>query len=342
MVARALEGRSSPPGHALRYVVAVLDLHSAITTSPPKPSVVEHPEVAYTTDFGAMYHCTIEDFLASEVASAIRGDVQLAFTSPPFPLNRTKRYGNLVGDEYLEWLGGLAPQMGDLLSEDGSLVVELGNAWEPGEPVMSTLALKALLKLLEAGDFRLCQQFVVHNPARLPSPAQWVNVERIRVKDAYTNVWWMSRNTRPKADNRKVLTDYSPAMKKLLKRQSYNSGERPSQHHIGETSFLRDNGGAIPPNVLTISNTISTDPYTRYCKEQGLRMHPARMPTELAEFFIHFLTDEDDLVFDPFAGSNTTGAIAEQLSRQWVAVEPQVEYIEGSKGRLLGIPIEIG
>ena len=143
----------------------------------------------------------------------------------------------------------------------------------------------------------------------------------------------MSRTPRPKADNRKVLTEYSPAMKKLLQRQSYNAGARPSQHHIGRTSFLADHGGAIPPNVLTISNTISTDEYRRYCKDANLQMHPARMPPELADFFIRFLTDESDLVLDPFAGSNTTGAVAEQLHRQWIGIEPKDDYIAGSIGR---------
>jgi len=293
------------------------------------------PRQAYETNLGAMYECQVETFLDSNLASAVRGDVQLIFTSPPFPLNRQKKYGNLVGDEYLDWLGAIAAPLGDLLAEDGSLVVELGNGWEPGEPVMSTLALRALLRVLDDGGFRLCQQFVVHNPARLPSPAQWVNVERIRVKDAYTNVWWMSRTARPKADNRRILTGYSPSMRKLLKRQSYNSGARPSQHHIGETSFLVDNGGAIPPNVLTISNTTATDSYRRYCKEHGLRPHPARMAPELAEFFIQFLTDPSDLVFDPFGGSNTTGASAEKLGRQWIAIEPDSSYIEGSRGRFI-------
>lgn len=292
----------------------------------------EQPKVAYDTDLGTMYRGTIEAFLDSGPL-AIRNEVQLIFTSPPFPLNRKKRYGNKLGEEYLDWLASLAKPLGDLLTENGSFVVELGNAWEPGEPVMSTLALKALLKLLEAGKFKLCQQFVVHNPARLPSPAQWVNIDRTRVKDAYTNVWWMSRVARPKADNRKVLTDYSPSMKKLLKRQRYNSGRRPSEHDIGETSFLTDNGGAIPPNVLTISNTVSTDDYRAYCMENDLKVHPARMPPELAEFFIKFLTDPDDLVLDPFGGSNTTGAAAEALGRQWIAVEPEPEYIEGSRGR---------
>jgi hypothetical protein len=312
------------------------DMSASYTTTDPPATLVP----AYWTDLGIMYQSSIEDFLASSIANAVRSEVQLIFTSPPFPLNRKKRYGNRVGDQYLEWLGDLAGPLGDLLADEGSLVVELGNAWEPGEPVMSTLALRALLRVLEDGDFHLCQQFVVHNPARLPSPAQWVNVERIRVKDAYTNVWWMSRTPRPKADNRKVLSGYSPAMKKLLKRRSYNAGERPSEHHIGKTSFLTDNGGAIPPNVLTISNTTSTDAYRQYCKTHKLPLHPARMPPELAEFFVRFLTDENDLVLDPFGGSNTTGAVAEHLNRQWLAVEPQLEYIAGSKGRFTDRDLE--
>jgi len=302
------------------------------------PAIKKEPksiQLVYETEGGAMYHGSIEQFLQSSLGHGLRGEAQLIFTSPPFPLNRKKKYGNKMGTDYLEWLANLARPLGDLLTEDGSLVVELGNAWVPGEPVMSTLALEALLKILKEGGFHLCQQFVAYNPARLPSPAQWVNVDRIRVKDAYTNVWWMSRTTRPKASNRKVLIPYSPSMKKLLERQDYNAGRRPSEHKIGERSFLTDHGGAIPPNVLKVSNTISTDPYRAYCNDKGLKLHPARMAPELAEFFIKFLTDKNDLVIDPFGGSNTTGAAAEDLERQWISVELKHEYIEGSKGRFL-------
>jgi DNA modification methylase len=288
---------------------------------------------AYHTGKGTMYQEKLEAFLASPNAEAARGQVQLVFTSPPFPLNRKKKYGNLVGQEYLEWIESLADPLGDMLAPDGSFVVELGNAWEPGEPVMSTLALRAMLALLDAGGFKLCQQFVTYNPARLPSPIQWVNVERSRVKDAYTHVWWMARTARPKADNRRVLTEYSKSMKKLIKRGSYNAGHRPSEHKIGETSFLTDHGGAIPPNVLKVSNTVSANKYRAYCKEHGLKMHPARMAPEIPEFFVKFLTDPGDLVLDPFGGSNTTGAAAEGLGRQWIALEPDRDFIEGSIGR---------
>jgi len=298
--------------------------------------------VAYRTGFGSMIHGSIEDALQSTPVSEHAGAVQLVLTSPPFPLNRKKKYGNKDGQAYIDWLADTCSLLGDLLTDDGSLVIEIGNAWEPGKPVMSTLALRALLEVVERSGFQLCQQFVCHNPARLPSPAQWVNIERIRVKDAFTHVWWMSRTDRPKANNRNILTEYSDAMRKLFTSGKYNAGSRPSEFHIGEQSFFTNNGGAIPPNALTqdhlsnfltAANTSSNDDYLRYCREHEIEIHPARMHPGLVEFFIRFLTDEGDWVMDPFAGSNTTGATAEALGRHWLCVEQQSDYVEGSKGR---------
>lgn len=291
--------------------------------------------VAYATTRGTMYQGTAESVVSSPSFSRYEGKIQLIFTSPPFPLNRKKKYGNLQGEAYVHWLANFAQTFRKLLTKDGSIVLELGNAWEPGKPVMSPLALRALLAFLDAGEFNLCQQFIVYNPARLPSPAQWVNVERIRVKDSFTFVWWMSTTERPKADNRRILKPYSDSMLRLLQTRKYNAGARPSEHHIGAKSFLRNNKGAIPSNVITLSNTASSDEYLRYCRTNKLQPHPARMPIALPEFFIKFLTTPRNLVFDPFGGSNTTGAAAEKLKRRWVTVEADQSYIEGSRGRFL-------
>lgn len=288
-----------------------------------------------------MLHGKIEEFLTSNEARKYGGKVALIFTSPPFPLNRKKKYGNHQGDEYLRWLASLAPKLISLLKPDGSIVIEVGNAWEAGRPVMSVLAMRSLLEFMKTGQLNLCQQFVCDNPARLPSPAQWVNVERIRVKDSFTHVWWMSPSDRPKADNRRVLKQYSSAMRKLLRTKKYNAGVRPSQHSIGATSFLRDNGGAIPASCLSFTNTVSLNPYLDYCREHGLNPHPARMPVGLAEFFIRFLTKPKDLVLDPFAGSNTTGAVAEALKRRWISIEPNSEYIASSRGRFTEEALEV-
>lgn len=300
----------------------------------------------YHTPLGTMRAGHAEEILKSDAAQ-LRGRVQMVFTSPPFPLSRKKRYGNRTGEAYIKWLASFGPTLRDLLTPDGSIVLELGNAWVQGSPTMSTLSLKALLAFQEQSGLHLCQEFICYNPARLPAPAQWVTVERIRVKDAFTRVWWMSPTERPKADNRKVLTEYSKSMRALLKRGTYNAGKRPSQYDIGPSSFLRDNGGAIVPNVivppetgqgdlfelLPIANTRADDPYQQYCRKHHLETHPARMPERLVEFFVAFLTDPDDLVLDPFAGSNTTGAVSERLSRRWFGIEANSTYVAASRVR---------
>jgi DNA modification methylase len=303
------------------------------------------PELIYQTPSGRMFCGDTLALLDAPEGLALRGQTQLIFTSPPFPLNEKKKYGNLQGDAYIEWFAAFAPKLRNLLTADGSIVVEIGNSWEPGKPVMSTVVLRALLEFLERAGLHLCQEFVWYNPARLPSPVQWVNVERIRVKDAFSRVWWMSPVERPKADNRRVLKPYSPSMKRLIETGKYNSGKRPSEYTIGEHSFKTDNKGAIPPNVvhgddapslgslLKSTNTRSNERYQAFCREQNVPIHPARMPADLVEFFVKFLTDEADLVFDPFGGSNTTGAVAEGFGRRWVCCEAHRPYVISSAAR---------
>jgi site-specific DNA-methyltransferase (cytosine-N4-specific) len=280
-----------------------------------------------------MLHGKSDEILADGSLARFEGKVNLIFTSPPFPLNRKKRYGNETGEAYIKWLCAFGPLFKKMLTPDGSIVVELGNSWEPGMPVMSTLAMRALLEFQAKNDLYLCQEFIWNNPAKLPSPAQWVNVERCRVKDSFTKLWWMAPTGKPKASNQRVLQEYSKAMKTLLKRGTYNAGKRPSEHDISETAFLRDNGGAIPSNVLTYANTQNGDAYQTYCRERKFPLHPARMPADLAKFFIKFLTDVGDVVLDPFGGSNTTGAAAEELERCWISIEASEDYIKGSRGR---------
>lgn len=284
----------------------------------------------------------------------LKGKVQLILTSPPFPLNNKKKYGNKQGEEYKEWFVNLAPLFSKLLAPNGSIVIEMGNAWEPGRPVQSLLHLESLLAFVqnEKSDLRLCQEFICYNPSRLPSPAQWVTVNRIRTVDSYTHVWWMSKSDFPKADNTKILRPYSQSMKRLLKKKKYNSGKRPSEHIIGEKSFLSNNGGSImhnllefeqidperevrlPQNIMSFANTSSNDYFLKTCREKGIRPHPARMSPQLASFFIEFLTDKNDIVLDPFAGSNTTGYCAEKLNRKWISIDISDEYSEQAKIRL--------
>ena len=287
----------------------------------------------YRSGRGRLFVGKCEELLGGPLSKTLAGKVDLIFTSPPFPLNAKKRYDNFQGEEYLRWLASFGPLFSKILAPHGSIVVEVGNAWEPGRPVQSTLPQRSLLALLDAGQFQLCQEITYYNPARLPSPAQWVTVNRMRLKDATTKIWWMAKCDTPDADNRRVLRPYSEHMKRLLARKSYNSGVRPSEHNISANGFLRDNGGAIAPNLIQVANTHSSGTYLRFCKAEKLSPHPARMPEDIPDFFIRFLTKPGGLVLDPFAGSNTTGATAERLGRRWISLEADRSYAAASVSR---------
>ncbi|WP_414528178.1 DNA-methyltransferase [Nodularia chucula] len=254
--------------------------------------------------------------------------INLILTSPPFALTRQKEYGNASAEKYIEWFLPFAYEFKRVLADNGSFIVDLGGAYLRGNPVRSIYQYELLIKLCREVGFFLAQEFYHYNPARLPTPAEWVTIRRIRVKDSVNVVWWLSKTPNPKADNRKVLKPYSQSMKQLLK-NGYQAKIRPSGHDISD-KFQKNNQGAIPPNLLEIANTESNSAYLRRCKAKGIKPHPARFPTGFAEFFIKFLTDEGDIVLDPFAGSNTTGFVAETWQRRWISCEINQDYVQGS------------
>jgi DNA modification methylase len=313
----------------------------------------------HQTELGQYFVGDATAVLRSKSFRDIAGSVQLILTSPPFPLNHKKKYGNRTGGEYVAWLAAFAPLFAELLAEDGSIVIELGIGWLPGRPVQSLLTLEALMAFVkhDEANLRLCQEFVSYNPSRMPSPAQWVTVERCRVTDTFTHIWWMAKSDFPKADNRRVLRPYSTSMKKLLKTRRFNRGDRPSGFKVTNQAFRNDNGGAIAHNLFELedidpnraarlhnafsfANTASADYFTRACRQENIEPHPARMPSGLANFFVQFLTEPGDLVLDPFAGTNTTGYVAEINDRPWLAIEQDASYARQSEIRLVDPALE--
>lgn len=260
--------------------------------------------------------------------------VDLIITSPPFSLQRHKAYGEVGQDEYVDWLlqfGFLAHRK---LKETGSFVVDLGGAYQKGLPAKALYPFRFMLKMCDEAGYYLAQDMYWHNPSALPTPIEWVNKRKMRCKTSVNTVWWFSKSALPKADIREVLVPYSPRMQSLMKNpQDFVKEEgiiRPSGHVMGMKSWTKDNGGAIPSNLLQISNSDSNSQYLRYCKSLGVKGHPARFPAKLPEFFIKMLTEPGDLVVDIFSGSNTTGSVAEELDRNWLSIDINNEYVASS------------
>lgn len=302
------------------------------------PLLIKGQKPLYKTEFGAAYVGDSLDLMAK----LPDGSVNLVLTSPPYALEFKKSYGNVTKDEYVEWFLPFAREVFRILPDDGSFVLNIGGSWNKGSPTRSLYQYKLLIALVEEIGFSLAQELYWYNPAKMPVPAEWVTVRRIRVKDSVEHVWWLSKSKHPKASNLKVLKEYSADMLRL-NRRGVKETVRPSGHVINSSWDKIKTEGSIPGNVieeapapddmLKFGNNAANDNYTVRCKEGGIKIHPARFPAALPNFFVKMLTDEDDLVLDFFAGSNTTGASAERLQRRWLAMELSEDYLAASRFR---------
>ncbi len=271
------------------------------------------------------------------VATLPAESVDLVVTSPPFALLRQKAYGNAEQTEYVDWLCQFAPLVHRVLKPTGSYVLDLGGAYQRGRPVRSLYQFRVLLRHIDEFGFHLAEEFYWHNPSKLPSPIEWVNKRKIRAKDTVNTIWWLSKTEWPKANVANVLAPYSERMRTLLRdpEKFYRPKERPSGHQIGR-GFAKDNGGAIPSNLLQFPNTESNGGYLQLCKAFEVEAHPARFPAALPEFFVKFLTEPEDQVIDIFGGSGTAGEVAERLGRRWITIDLERDYVRGSVFRFLG------
>ena len=133
---------------------------------------------------------------------------------------------------------------------------------------------------------------------------------------------------------------------------------RPSGRNITSSFDKIESGGSIPSKVLDdqvanelliAGNNSANDPYTMRCKGAGIKIHPARFPTALPEFFVQLLIDVGNLMVDPFAGSNTAGMVAERLGRRWIGMELLDEYLGACRawgraraGESFGAGLDVG
>jgi DNA modification methylase len=280
----------------------------------------------FQTAKGAAYQADAQELLGKLPDDSI----DLVLTSPPYALHFKKEYGNVNQDKYVNWLLGFAPQIRRVLKDDGSFVLNVGGSWTPGQPTRSLCHFEIALRLVKEAGFFLAQEFYWYNPAKLPVPAEWVNVRKIRVKDSVECVWWLSKTPYPRANNQAVLQPYSADMKRLLQR-GYRPTVRPSGHVI--TAKFTDRGGSIPGNLLSMGNNDATGHYLARCKAEGVKPHPARFPPQLPAFFVRLLCSDDALILDPFAGSCTTGEVAENMGRYWICSDLEPQYLRGAKFR---------
>ena len=253
-------------------------------------SVVSGFRPTYRTELGAAFAANALDLMKT----LPDGSVNAVITSPPYALHLKKEYGNVDKVDYVEWMLPFAKEIKRILKEDGSFILNIGGSYEEGTPTRSLYHFKLLIALVEKVHFYLAQECFWHNPAKLPSPAEWVNVRRFRIKDSVEYVWWLSPTAWPYADNRQVLVPYSPDMNRLIAK-GYKAKKRPSGHNI-TPKFRNHRGGAIPPKIILRGNNESNSAYIKACADLKIKVHPARFPSALPDFFMRLVTKPGDVV----------------------------------------------
>ena len=250
--------------------------------------------------------------------------VDLCVTSPPYDLTVPRAYGNEKGQAYIDWLLPFCREIRRLLKPTGSFVLNIGSSWNG--PEKKATQYRVLLELLDRVGFHLAQDCIWHNVKALPTGRAPTTHDRL--VPSHEAVWWLSKTQYPKADTRQVVTAY---------RMVPNTGSQSNAPHISPSGHMHrganraDNGGALPRSVLMFGSVNGR--IESRCPEEDVEQHPARFPEALPEFFTRFLTDPADLVLDPFAGSLTTGAVAERLGRRWLCIELDPKYIQGGRFR---------
>jgi len=241
-----------------------------LTTSEPDRDKLMSEETAVTDlmDSDAEYNTQLGGAFQGDSRELLKelpdNSIDLIVTSPPFALQHKKEYGNEDQDGYNDWFMEFIPEVRRVLQPHGSLVIEIGGAFKKGYPERSTYQFELLNRLVDEdeGKMHLAQDFYWYNPAKLPSPIEWVNIRKIRVTDAVTHIWWLSpeinkesavkegEHPHPEVSNQRVLQEYSDSQKTLIETGEYNDGKRGSGWNIDSESFANKNEGSIPDNFI--------------------------------------------------------------------------------------------
>ena len=304
-----------------------------------KPGVVV---TLYETDSGLVLWAEAQ----SSLRCTAKNSIQLIFTSPEYPLNKPKDYGNRNANDWLQWFPRLCADWKELMTPDGSLVVNLGEVWDAEQPTQNIYIERFVVAMVDQMGFDLNQRFAWENPCKMPA-SHWMTVRRVRVNASLEPILWFGKKGSPSfADNRQVLLPYSEKMVKLIAAGGEAARKRPSGHGGTQGAFGRDNGGVIPhslltrslTNLLTATNAASNDTYMQYCRENGLPIHPARYPSSLPEFFLRLTTRPGDIGADFMSGSLNFAEAAERTGRRYLCADKSLSYLRGGRARIEQAP----
>lgn len=277
---------------------------------------------------------------AEDVFDRLDQPITLILTSPPYALARPRAYGNVRQEDYVEWLVEALSPLVRRLRPGGTLALNVSNdIFEAGSPARSLYRERLVIALCETLGLHKWDEFIWHNPCKAPGPLQWASRTQQQLNVAWEPVYIFTNNPRLcVASNRRVLQQHTERHLQFMSRggETRDSVFSDGAYRVRPGAYSRVTPGRIARNLQTIPHR-GNDPVLQRARKQaaemGLPVHGAPMPLALADFMVRYLSEEGDLVVDPFGGWGTTGFAAEKHGRRWISTEKHLEYVQGTSLR---------
>jgi len=241
----------------------------------------------------------------------------LIITSPPYADQRSKTYGGINPDKYVEWFMPRADQFLRTLKSSGSFILNIKERVVEGE--RHTYVIELILEMRKHG-WLWTEEYMWHK--RNSHPGKWPN----RFRDNWERLLHFTKSKKFNMYQDEVMVPVGDWAQVRLAKLSETDKKR-DESKVG-SGFGKNISNWVGRELVYPSNVLhmATESYNR--------QHSAAFPSALPEWFIKLFTKPGDLVLDPFLGSGTTAAVAKSLGRNYLGIELNSEYFAVAQDRL--------
>ena len=244
--------------------------------------------------------------------------VDLIVTSPPYADQRKSTYGGIKPDQYVDWFSPKAEQFKRVLKPTGSFILNIKERVVNGE--RHTYVMELVIALRKQG-WLWTEEYMWHK--KNSHPGKWPN----RFRDNWEHLFHFTKAKHFKMYQDQVMVPVGDWAQDRLKNLS-NTDKRRDNSKVG-SGFGKNISNWVGRDMVYPSNVLhmATECYNR--------QHSATFPVALPEWFIKLMTQEGDLVLDPFNGAGTTCVAAKKHNRHFLGIDTNEEYCQIASDRLL-------